>query len=218
MKVSSLGNLIGPVTPDNRILDFGQKLLNERTIRQHADHFHKRIARFAHDGKHRVSDRVFKPRADDAGLHGVIEFVHESDDGRDHKMFLLLGFCRQHIEPHRPLSIRGIKINHIFRPLRRDARHNAVDQISVRINDRHAMPGADILHDHFFKHLRFAGTGFSDGIHMPSAVIFAQIYGPLDPAVFRYTQKQSRRRYLSRSRRALRINPENMRRFYGFVG
>ena len=57
----------------------------------------------------------------------------------------------KHVESHRSGEVGRIEIDHIIQPLLRHKTERIFYKVAMRIDDRHALAGLDILDDHIAK-------------------------------------------------------------------
>ena len=93
-----------------------------------------------------------------------------------HDESFLLGEARvvlQHVQGHRPLGGRRIKIDDILITLRRDIGEDIHNVRAMRVNKADAVALLDILNNHIFKQSRFASAGLTDGVKVAHPIFSA---------------------------------------------
>src|SRR5580698_1412590 len=80
---------------------------------------------------------------------------------------------RKNVEADRIRFVRWIKEHYIFNALLRNASDHLIDQITMRVEDGHAIAVLDILHDHVQEQRRLAAPGGADEMHVANPLLAA---------------------------------------------
>src|SRR5206468_657387 len=76
----------------------------------------------------------------------------------------------QRVESPRLLRVRHVDVDEIGAAARGDVRNHTLHEIAVRIEQRDAFTGGDILDQHGFQERRLAGTGLTHDVYVRQSV------------------------------------------------
>ena len=77
----------------------------------------------------------------------------------------------EQIEADRKFEISGVEIQYVVGAMWRHAVDHGLREIAMRIEQREAAAGREILLDHGKEERRLAGAGLADHVHVPTAIV-----------------------------------------------
>ena len=144
--------LVFPELSYLRIFDMLDGLLAIFLIGKEPENVGQRRLRLVEERKERVPENVLHP--DTPGLRP--HFLENLEEARRGKRALFGRNALQWVVPKGLSGIRHVEKNHIAFPVLRNARHDALDQVAVRIDEHEPLAGFDIGEDEPLEQGRFA--------------------------------------------------------------
>jgi len=124
-------------------------------------------ARNVEQRAHRIGENVIepwppavRPHMPEGGHHAV------GDDGLE-----IVRHAREGIEADRPLEVGRVEVDEVIRARAGNMRERSLGQVAMRIEQRQALAGDEVLPDQIEEEGAFAGAGLADDVKMATAFL-----------------------------------------------
>src|SRR6202051_3207105 len=169
------GILVDPERAHDRIGDvLPDDTATKAFVDEQAGKHEQRGAGYVEQGAHGIGEDVVEAMAPAIGPD-VTKGGHDTV-GNDR--FKIVAHLREGIETDRPLKVGRVDVDEIVGAGTGNAREHGLRQIPVRVEQRPALAGSQVLFDEVEEERALAGAGLADDVEMPAALLGSEHDGP----------------------------------------
>lgn len=160
--------LVEPKISKSLVVEAGNNLLTIGLVGENLDNVSKVGARGVDQSQNSIAQDMLE-----SGSPGnlAIELLEDRDDSGGDQLALGVVVGLEDIERIGIIGISWVEVAAVIEPMGGDIIKDCVAKITMRIDDGHTPALADVVDGHIVDESSFTGTGFTNDVHMTTAVL-----------------------------------------------